>query len=102
MGTPDARARACAVVRGRTRAYEYRRSHHFDCTRFGVALASQAALMICARRALEQRYRGVWTQMVEFKRLSVQQLESVAPEELARLQWQWLRRETQRRQERLQ
>lgn len=67
-----------------------------------IATAALRADNVCARRALEQRYRGVWTQMVEFKRLSVQQLESVAPEELARLQWQWLRRETQRRQERLQ
>jgi hypothetical protein len=67
-----------------------------------IATAALRADNVCARRVLEQRYRGVWTQMVEFKRLSVQQLESVAPEELARLQWQWLRRETQRRQERLQ
>lgn len=67
-----------------------------------IATAALRADNVRARRVLEQRYRGVWTQMVEFKRLSVQQLESVAPEELARLQWQWLRRETQRRQERLQ
>ena len=67
-----------------------------------IATAALRADNVRARRVLEQRYRGVWTQMVEFKRLSVQQLESVAPEELAWLQWQWLRRETQRRQERLQ
>ena len=49
-----------------------------------IATAALRADNVRARRSLEQQYRGVWTQMVEFKRLSVQQLESVAPEELAR------------------
>ena len=67
-----------------------------------IATAALRADNVRARRSLEQQYRGVWTQMVEFKRLSVQQLESVAPEELARMQRQWLRREARRRRGRVQ
>lgn len=67
-----------------------------------VATAALRADNVRARRNLEQDYRGVWDRLVEFKRLSVQQLESVSPDELARLQWRWLQRETARREERLQ
>ena len=67
-----------------------------------VATAAVRADNVLARRELEERYRDVWDQIIEFKRLSVQQLESVSPDELARLQWRWLQRETARREERLQ
>ncbi|MGC6488347.1 MAG: hypothetical protein ACON4Z_11925 [Planctomycetota bacterium] len=67
-----------------------------------IATAAVRADNVRARRDLEERYRGVWDQVIEFKRLSVQQLESVSPDELARLQWRWLQRETERREERLQ
>ena len=67
-----------------------------------VATAAVRADNVLARRELEGRYRDVWDQIIEFKRLSVQQLESVSPDELARLQWRWLQRETSRREERLQ
>jgi len=67
-----------------------------------IATAALRADNVRARRHLEQRYRAVWDQLVEFKRLSVQQLESVSPDELARLQWGWLRRERGRREARYQ
>lgn len=67
-----------------------------------IATAALRADNVRARRGLEQDYRGVWDRLVEFKRLSVQQLESVSPEELARLQWEWLRRERGRREARYQ
>ncbi|MAD34718.1 MAG: hypothetical protein CMJ88_13315 [Planctomycetes bacterium] len=63
-----------------------------------IATAALRADNVRARRELEQRYRRVRTQIVEFKRLSVQQLESVSPDELARLQWGWLQREGARRE----
>ena len=73
-------------------------------TRLAVAIATAAlrADNVRARRDLEQDYRGVWDRLVEFKRLSVQQLESVSPEELARLQWEWLCSERGRREVRYQ
>lgn len=67
-----------------------------------IATAALRADNVRARRDLEQDYRGVWDRLVEFKRLSVQQLESVSPEELARLQWEWLRSERGRREVRYQ
>ena len=71
-----------------------------------VSLAIYTAALradnVRGRRELEQQYRGVWTQIIEYKRLSVQQLEAVSPEELSRLQWQWLREAGERRRERLQ
>ncbi|MFN3244637.1 MAG: hypothetical protein ACE37K_24235 [Planctomycetota bacterium] len=67
-----------------------------------IGTAALRAENVGKRRELEQGYRAVWDRIVEFKRIRVEQLESVSPEKLAELHWQWLHREGARRQERLQ
>lgn len=67
-----------------------------------IGTAALRADNVRKRRELEQGYRAVWDRIVEFKRIRVEQLESVAPEKLAQLHWDWLRREEERRQQRSQ
>ena len=67
-----------------------------------IATAALRADNVRTRRRIEQDYRAVWDRIVEFKRVRAEQLDAVAPERLAELQWQWLRSEGARRRGALQ
>ena len=67
-----------------------------------IATAAIRAQNVAARRVVEQDYRAVSDRLKELDRLSYARLTAVAPERLAQMHREWLGREVERREGRVQ
>ncbi|MFT4511733.1 MAG: ribosomal protein L20 [Planctomycetota bacterium] len=67
-----------------------------------VGTAGIRADNVVVRRDVEKQYRAINDRKKEFQRLWFQRLKSVSPERLAEMHNEWLQKEGQRRQERVQ
>jgi len=67
-----------------------------------IGTAAIHAENVCARRRIEHRFLRVEDRIVEFERLSLQQVEAASPQRLAALYQRALADEAQRREARLQ
>ena len=67
-----------------------------------VATAAIRADNVVARRNVEQQYQRINDRIRELSRLSYERRRSLAPERLAEMHDEWLRRDSQRRREQVQ
>ena len=67
-----------------------------------VGTAGIRAENVVLRRNIEKQYRAINDRQKELDRLWFQRLQAISPERLAEMHNQWLRREGQRRQGRVQ
>ena len=67
-----------------------------------VATAAIRADNVVARRNVEQQYQRINDRIRELSRLSYERRRPLAPERLAEMHDEWLRRDSQRRREQVQ